>query len=250
MILAIIQARMGSTRLPGKILKDLAGKPQLWHVVNRVRRSRYIDKVIVATTIAPEDDATEKFCRENNFLYFRGSVENVLERYYETAKKYGATAGDTVVRITADCPLIDPKIIDLCLEAFKKDNYDYISNVFSGERTFPRGLDCEIFSFRAIEKAFREATSAYDKEHVDPYIMDNKKGEFKIGPIVIAPPKYARNYRLTVDFPEDFELMELIYKKFYKGGGQIISVLEVLTYLDENPKFALMNAHCEEKQVK
>src|SRR3989344_3642737 len=211
----IIQARMGSSRLSGKIMKMLAGKPALWHVVERCRKSKMADKVIVATTVNPEDDVVEKFCLENKILYYRGSSENVLERYYEAAKEAGA---DTVVRITSDCPLADPSVIDSCIEVFQKSGADYVSNVEPGERTFPRGLDVLVFGFSALEKSYKEADSDYEKEHVTPHIWKNKKGEFKIGPTVTASPEYARDYRLTVDYQDDFRLMEKIYCGFYKEG--------------------------------
>ena len=247
MTAAIIQARMGSTRLPGKIMKELAGKPMLWHMVKRAGSAAELDKVIVATTVGPEDDAVEKFCRENNTLFFRGPDEDVLARYYLTAKEYKVS---TIVRITADCPLIAPEIIDLGVEKFNAGRCDYISNINPGERTFPRGLDVEVFSFDALEKAFREASQPYEREHVTPHIWQNKKNEFKIGSMITATPSYARpQYRLTVDFPEDFQLMEKIYGEFYKPG-KIIDIPGVLRFLDARPEIVAVNAHCEEKQVK
>ena len=247
MTAAIIQARMGSTRLPGKIMKELAGKPMLWHVVERARQAGKLDKVIVATTVGPEDDAVEKLAKEEGWDYFRGSAEDVLERYYQAAKKFGA---ETIVRITADCPLIAPEIIDECVQKFAAGRCDYISNINPGERTSPRGLDVEVFSFEALEKAFREAVQPYEREHVTPYIWQNKKNEFKIGSMITATPSYARpQYRLTVDFPEDFQLMEKIYGEFYKPG-KIIDIPGVLRFLDARPEIVTVNAHCEEKQVK
>ena len=241
----IIQARMSSARLPGKILKNLAGKPMLWHVVSRCLNSKTADKVVVATTTNLEDNAVERFCKENNFLYYRGSLDNVLSRYYEAAKQFGA---DTIVRVTSDCPLIDPKIINLCVEALKKTGADYLSNI-NPDRTFPRGLDVEAFTFAALEKAHGEAKDSYEKEHVTPYIWENKKNEFKIGPAVKANPEYARNYRLTVDYPEDFELMEKIYSKFFIPG-KIVDVPEALKFLDTNPDLLKINANCEQKPLK
>ncbi len=242
----IIQARMGSTRLPGKIMKDLSGKPALWHVVNRVSKAKKFDQVVVATTLNPEDDLVEKFCKENNFLLYRGSSSNVLERYYETAVHYGA---DTIVRITSDCPLIDPRVIDRCIEAFNKEHCDYISNCVPGGRTFPIGLETEVFSFTALKRANKEATEDYEKEHVTPYIWENKRKEFSIGNKVIATSDYRRPYRIGLDYPEDYELMENIYKHFYRSG-EIINVPEVLLFLDKHPEIVKINAHCEQKSLK
>lgn len=242
----IIQARMASIRLPGKIMKKLAGRPVLWHVVERCRKSKKADQVIVATTTNSEDDLVEKWCLENKIPYYRGSSDNVLERYYQTAKKYGA---DVIVRITSDCSLIDPKIIDVCLEAFGRNQFDYLSNVVPPPRTFPLGLEVEVFSFAALKKAYLEAKENYEKEHVTPYIWGNKKGDFRIGLTILASEDYRRAYRLTMDYPEDFELLEKIYAEFYKSGS-IINVPEVLKFLDEHPELAKINANCVQKPVK
>lgn len=242
----IIQARMGSARLPGKIMKNLMGHEILWHVVTRCFKAKKSDNVIIATTTNVEDDIIEKFCKENSFLYYRGSSDNVLERYYKTAKQFKA---DIVVRITSDCSLIDPSIIDICVDNFKKYKCDYISNVVPGERTFPRGLDVEVFSFSALEKAYQNASENYEKEHVTPYIWENKKNEFVIGSIIKAPLEYAKKYRLTVDYPEDFELMEKIYQEFYKKGS-IIDVKRVISYLTNHPEIVRINADCRQKELK
>lgn len=243
----IIQARMGSTRLPGKIMKELAGKPMLWHVVERSRRAKNADNVIVATTVNPEDDIVEKLCKENGFLYFRGSADNVLERYYLTAGKFSA---QIVVRITSDCPLNDPALIDSTIEAYKNGSYDYLSLAVSGPEAFPRGFDVEVFSFKALEKAYRKAREPHEKEHVTPYIWENKNKEFKVGQQFIkAPPEYAREYRLTVDYPEDFLLIEKIYAALYKPG-KIFHMPEIIHFLDNNPQIASLNANCVQKVIK
>ena len=242
----IIQARMGSTRFPGKIMKELASKPVLWHVVNRCRKSKMADQVIVATTDNSEDDIVEKFCEENKILCYRGSSENVLERYYQAAKKYGV---NDIARVTSDCPLIDPRIIDLCFDAFRKGKYDYSGNVLGEERSVPIGLEVEVFSFSSLEKSYQEAAEVYEKEHVTPYIWENKKGEFKIGPIVAPLSGYRADYRLTMDYPEDFETLEKIYREFYEPGN-IISVPAVLKYLDRHPEVVKINAHRRQKPLK
>lgn len=235
---------MGSTRLPGKILKNLAGKPQLWHVVRRSMASKKANSVVVATTTNQEDDVIEKLCKEYVFLCYRGSSENVLERYYEAAKKYNA---DIIVRVTSDCPLIDPAIIDRCVDAFEKAGCDYINNTVLPPRTFPRGLDCEVFSFAALEKAYREATEDFEREHVTPYFWQNKNGEFKIGPTVLAAHEYEHNYRLTVDYHEDFEFIEKIYNTFYRNDEEIINVPDIFTWLGLHPEIVSINSDCEQK---
>lgn len=246
MNICIIQARMGSTRLPGKILKDLQGKPMLWHVVERCRASKKLDNVVIATTSNPEDDAVEKFCKEYSIPYFRGSVEDVLERYYEAAKMFGA---DIIVRVTSDCPLIDGAIIDACIEAFEKGTYDYVSNINPGPRTFPRGLDTEVFSFPTLERAYKNAHETYEREHVTPYIWENKNGAYRIGPTVVAGPGYAADYRLTVDYPEDFRVAEEIYKKFFVSDRNI-NVKDVLRFLDLHPEIVKINEGCAQTSFK
>ena len=154
MIIAIIQARMGSSRLPGKTLKLLAGKPSLWHVVKRCNASKLADLVVVATTKDKSDNQIEKFCKKYKIPCHRGSVDNVLERYYGAAKRYRLSI---IARVTADCPLIDPITIDRVFKAHKTPKCDYVSNVVPGTRTFPRGLDIEVFSFSALKKAHDEA---------------------------------------------------------------------------------------------
>lgn len=239
---------MGSTRLPGKIMKELAGHPMLWHVVRRAQNAKKADLVVVATTTEREDDVVERFCQENNFPYYRGSADNVLSRYFETAKKYGARV---VIRVTADCPLVDPVVIDQCIEEYFRSACDYISIGAPPEgRTYPLGLDVEVFSFEALERAFKEAQEPYEKEHVTPYIWENKSGVFHVCSKLKAPPEHERDYRLTVDYPEDFMLMEEIYKALYTNDKTIIPAREVMRFLDLHPEIVGLNAHCVQKAVR
>ncbi len=240
----IIQARMGSSRLPGKILKNLNGKPSLWHVYNRCKKSKHADLVIIATTKDKSDDQVEKFCKQYKIHYYRGSTNDVLSRYYDTAKKYKL---DTIARVTGDCPLTDPGTIDRIFKARENQKCDYVSNVAPGERTFPRGLDVEVFSFSALEKAHREATENIETEHVTPHFWQNKKGEYKIGKIVIAPKELNRSYRLTVDYPEDFALIDMIYEKF--NGYKLVPADKAIKFLDQHPEIASINADCEQKHA-
>lgn len=241
----IIQARMGSGRVPGKVLKDLSGFPVLYHVVERCRKAQKADDIIVATTTLSGDDVVVDFCKESGISYFRGSEDNVLKRYYDCARHFESCI---IVRVCSDCPLIDPFIVDECIKNFYKiPRIDYISNILI--RTFPRGLDVEVFSFDALERAHNNAQEKYEKEHVTPFIWENKRNEFNVGEPLRASSEYARNYRLTVDYPEDFEFMEKIYGTFYEHG-KIISVLDVISFLDSNPDIANINAHCGQKFIK
>ncbi|MDO8620290.1 MAG: glycosyltransferase family protein [bacterium] len=238
----LIQARMGSTRLPGKSMKLLSGKPLLWHVVARCKRAKKADVVVVATSRNSEDDAILKFCASENIPCYRGSHDNVLSRYYETAKHLGA---ETIIRITSDCPLIDPALIDQCIEAFEKGGVDYVSNV-NPVRTFPRGLDVEVFSFNALSRAHKEATADYEREHVTPYLWQNKNNQFTIGEPIVATSSYLRPYRLCVDYQEDFDVVERIYREFYEEG-EIIPTLSAIAFLDTHPEVASLNRECEQK---
>ena len=239
----IIQARMGSSRLPGKTLKNLNGKPSLWHVYNRCKASKLANIVVVATTTDKSDDPIEKFCKKYKIPYFRGDVNNVLSRYYGAAKKFKL---DLIARVTGDCPLIDPSTIDRVFQSHTAQKCDYVSNVVPGERTFPRGLDVEVFSFTALDKAFQEATESMETEHVTPYIWQNKKNEYKLGKIITAPKNLTRpNYRLTIDYPEDFALIDMLYEKF--SDHKIIPMAQVIKFLDEHPEIAFINKDCEQK---
>jgi len=162
-IVAIIQARMGSTRLPGKVLLDLAGEPVLARVVNRTQRATMLDEIVIATTTESRDEAIVELCSSRDWAYFRGSEDDVLDRYYQAAKKHHA---EVVVRITSDCPLIEPEIIDLVIWKFlEEDSLDYVSNILS-PRTFPRGLDVETMTFEALKRAWQEDKNPAWREHV------------------------------------------------------------------------------------
>lgn len=237
----IVQARIGSTRLPGKIFKPLAGKPMLWHVVNRLSYSKVIDKIIIATTTLPEDDQVEKFCCENNISFYRGSSNDVLSRYYEAAKLYEA---DFIIRVTSDCPVIDPFIIDSMLLNFINEvHIDYLSN--SIQRTFPRGLDAEIFTFSALEKTFNEAKLDYEHEHVTPYIYHN--------PDRFIIKNFANEVdlsfnRWTVDTIEDLKLIEEIYNSLYQKD-KIFSFNEILQLIKTRPELAKINQDIKQKKL-
>jgi len=236
----IIQARMGSTRLPEKIFLNLKGKPVLGHVIDRCKRSK-VNKIIIATSIKKENNVVEDFCKKNNILCFRGSEEDVLERYYLSAKEHNL---GVIVRITSDCPLIDPKIINFALKSFKKTKVDYLSNAF--KRSFPRGLDVEVFSFKTLEKAYHQAKDKFQREHVTLYIYNNPK-EFKLGSLMAKGKLKRPDLRLCVDTVEDFKLLEIIYNKFYKGS--LLKIKKIIRFLDKNPKLAKMNLESEKQHV-
>src|SRR3989338_2484533 len=232
----IIQARMASTRLPGKIFLNLKEKPILWHVIKRCEKSR-ANKIIIATSLNKENNPIEEFCKKNKISCFRWSEKNVLKRYYLCAKEYGL---EIIVRITSACPLIDPKLINLCLKNFEKTKYNYYSNVV--ERSFPRGLDVEVFDFQTLEKTYQKVKNTSQKEHVTIFIYNNPK-KFKIGSLIAKGIFNNPTLRLCVDTPKDFKLLNIIYNKFYKK--RLVSIEEVLKFLINNPKIAQINLESE-----
>lgn len=239
-IVAIIQARIGSTRLPGKVLDDLAGEPMLARVVNRICRARRIDFAVVATTDKPADDVIFRVCTERGWQCFRGNEDDVLDRYYRAALAYKA---DIVVRFTADCPLIDPEIIDAVVNEFlsHRPNVEYVSNTV--ERTFPRGLDAEVMSFDALKKAWQEDKAPASREHVTPYIWRRPEW-FRIRNV--ANDIDYSYMRWTVDTIEDLTFVREIYKYFQNDS---FSWKEVLHLLEIHPELLEINRHTQQKAV-
>ena len=230
-VVAIIQARMSSTRLPSKVMKPICGKPMLWHVVNRLRAAKYLDEVMVATTTHPSVDVIEAWCSLTGVPSHRGSLEDVLERYYGAASKAGAR---TVVRITADCPLIAPDLVDRAVEKFSEGVYDHVGV----DSSFPDGLDCEVFSFDALKKANHEARLASEREHVTPYIWKNP-GLFRIG--AVKSPEDLSHMRWTVDDEKDLRLVTEIYEALYRGDD-VFHMREILSFLSRNSRLLDINS--------
>jgi spore coat polysaccharide biosynthesis protein SpsF len=255
---AIIQARMSASRLPDKVLLDIGGEPMLVRVVERTLRARNLDQVVVATSLDKADDPIEKLCEMRGYTFYRGNLHDVLDRYYQTAKSCSA---DVVVRITADCPIIDPVVIDQTVAAFfgsgenlitQKDThsvelikndtspeYDFAANRLPPpwKRTFPIGMDTEICTFSALERAWREADQPHHREHVMPYLYENDD-IFKIL-LVNHDPDYG-HLRWTVDTPQDLDLLRMIYSKF--EGRDDFSWLEVLELFRKEPQLVQINA--------
>ena len=237
--LAIVQARVGSTRLPGKVLAALGGETVLSRVIRRVRRSALVQEIIVATTVSEKDDAIVAECARIQAQCFRGSEPDVLDRYYKCAKH---CAADAVVRITADCPLIDPELVDRTVRAFLKNPSDYASNALVP--TYPRGLDVEVFTMAALARAWREATHSYEREHVTPYIYEHPE-LFRLVSVT-ADADYSQ-YRWTLDTVEDLELLRAIYASFNNRAD--FGWREVLRLMQREPQLAEINAHVMQKAV-
>jgi spore coat polysaccharide biosynthesis protein SpsF len=238
-VVAIIQARMGSTRLPGKVLMDLCGATVLDRVLNRLTRSRLIQESVVATTLEPADDAIVEHCVRTARKIFRGSEQDVLDRYYRAAKQMGA---DVVVRITSDCPVIDPEVADATIRAFLEQRADYASN--TRVRTYPRGLDTEVMTMQALERAWRESTKPYQREHVTPYIYENPN-EFKLHGI--ENDTDCSQHRWTLDTPEDYQLLGTIYTRL--EGRDDFAWRDVLELVEGDPALANINRHIAQKAV-
>lgn len=237
---AIIQARMTSTRLPGKVLADLAGDPMLARVVRRVQRANSLDDVVIATTTEPIDDVIVALCEQSGWPHFRGKREDVLDRYLEAAVKYRAKV---IVRITADCPLIEPSIVDRTVEAFRYHApVDYASNGLP-PLSFPRGLDVEVIALGALERAWREDTNPAWREHVTPYIYRHPE-LFRLQSVV--NPVDRSDMRWTVDTPEDLALVRSIYQHF---GHDRFSWEEVIALLEKHAEWASVNKHVRQKTV-
>lgn len=234
-IIAIIQARMGSSRFPGKVLKDICGRTILERIVERLSFSKKIDRVYIATSETPADDKVEELCREKNIGIFRGSENDVLDRFYQAAKHFGVADGDAIARITGDCPLLDPNIVDNVIDLFLKNDFDYAANV--NPPTFPDGLDIEVMKFSALEKSWKIANLLSEREHVTWHIRTHPD-DFLIGNL-FSDIDYSK-LRWTLDEPEDFEVIETIYKNFDKGN-KIFFMEDILKFLDENKEIQEKN---------
>jgi spore coat polysaccharide biosynthesis protein SpsF len=238
-VVAIIQARMGSTRLPGKVLKPLAGQPMLGRVVERTRRAKRVQETAVATTGAAQDNPIADLCASRAWPFTRGSERDLLDRYHAAAIEHRA---DAVVRVTSDCPLIDSGVIDRVVDAFEKGDCDYASNTLE-PRTFPRGLDVEVVGFQALDRAWREDTNPQWREHATPYIYRHPE-RFRLRPV--RNDRDLSFHRWTVDSPEDYELARRIYDHFRHDRFAWTDVLKVL---DEHPDWVQINRHVQQKLV-
>jgi spore coat polysaccharide biosynthesis protein SpsF len=240
MIVAIIQARMGSTRLPGKVLRDLGGDTVLARVVSRVRRCRLVNDVVVATSKDPVDDIILKECQRLGTRVFRGCEQDVLDRYYCAAREAKA---EVVVRITSDCPLIDPGVSDKTIQAFLDARPDYASNVL--ERTYPRGLDTEVVTFAALESAWRDAREPYQREHVTPFFYQHPE-RFRL--LSVKGDLDYSQYRWTLDTPEDLEFLRAVYAR--QMSQRDLAWQDVLSMVEREPGLAEINRHIVQKTVR
>jgi spore coat polysaccharide biosynthesis protein SpsF len=232
MIAAIIQARTGSSRLPAKVLADIVGKPLLVHLVSRVKAAKFIESIIIATTTNEADRVICKMAEENGVAYFMGSEEDVLDRYYQAATKFNT---DPIVRITADCPLIDPHIIDVVVQRYLEGDCDYAANTL--KLTYPDGLDVEVFGYKALKKAWKEARWASEREHVTAYIRNNAD-KFRLANVENSAD--LSHFRWTVDEAKDLKFVREVYKRLYREG-QIFYMEDIVELLRKYPALAQIN---------
>lgn len=241
-IIPIIQARMDSTRFPGKAMKKIGNQPMLYHVVKQTLASRFVNDVIIATTTSPKDKEIVNFCIKNNLKYFRGSSNDVLDRYYRCAQKFSC---DPIVRISSDCPFIDPFVIDKIITKFLKNKHDYVANNLENSKNkwqnstckFPQGMVVEISSLKTLEKAWKQAKKPSEREHVFPYVQFHPK-LFKVSNI-----KNKDNLsfiRCTVDKPQDLEFVRKIWKRIPKSK-KIIHITDILKIISKEPKLLKIN---------
>jgi len=242
-IAIIIQARKGSTRLPNKVLAEVEGHSMLWHLVQRLRHSKFAPEIIIATTTSERDNPILDIAAELGVKSYVGSEDDVLDRYYQTALNFKI---DIIIRITADCPLIDPEVFDKVLIFYLENDYDYVSN--TRPPTFPDGLDVEIYSFKTLEQAWKDAKLASEREHVTYYIRNNNK-IFKLGNV-----NYDGDYtedlsklRWTVDEKEDLEFVKAVFKNLYKKK-KIFLMNDIIELMKEKPELMRINNQYERNE--
>lgn len=242
-VVAIIQARMGSTRLPGKVLADIGGKPMLAHLVDRIQSSLYLDEIVIATTQDASDEPVLDFCTSHQLPCFRGDQFDVLDRYYRTSLSHQA---GIVVRLTADCPLLDGELMDQVVHAHREQQVDFTTNRLPPpwKRSFPIGLDIEVANFSALEKAWIQANQPYEREHVMPYLY-NQPGRFKT--LVLQNEPDLGNERWTVDTPSDLEMIRIVFHHFRNQPG--FRWNDVKLFLEEHPEVVTINQNVQHKVV-
>lgn len=240
-VVAVIQARMGSTRLPGKVLLDVEGKPVLIHIIERVLQSKAINQIVVATTTAAADSKIKKVVGQYfpHIAVYQGSENDLLDRCYQAVKDFNPTA---MVRITSDSPLVDFKIIDQVVSVFLKNNADYASNAL-GVKKYPVGYELEVFSFKVLENLWREVKDPKEREFPSLFIREHLS-DFRCQSIVSE--KDHSSYRWTLDEPDDYAFMQAVYKELYQANSQFV-IDDVLALLEEKPELIAINQHVEQK---
>ena len=242
-VAALIEARMRSSRLPGKVLRPAAGKPMLELLIERLRRARWINEIVVATTDNPGDDAIEQLARRVGAGCFRGSEEDVLDRVLKAAQ---AAAADVIVEVTGDCPLADPEVVDRLIGVYLANQYDYVANVL--KRTYPDGFEVQVFATALLAEVASLTQDPADREHVSLYIYEHPE-RYKLHNVESDLPDKYWKLRLTLDTPEDYELIAAIYGELYPNNPAF-SMKDVLRLLDRRPELLALNAQIQDKPVR
>lgn len=233
-VVAIVQARMGSTRLPRKVMKKIMGRSMLWHIVNRIEKSRFIDDIIIATTQDKKDDVIEDFAKECQLGIYRGSENDIVDRFYNAAAKYNA---DVIVRIWGDCPLIDPEIIDIIMGKFLRNKADYANNF--NPPTFPVGMNVEIYSFNTLEQIWKETNDPFFREYPFEYIYANQES-FRAVYVKNDIEEDLSDIHWTVDYIEDLKLITKIFVKLY-SKHRAFNMKNILDLIDKHPELREIN---------
>ncbi len=241
--IATVEARMSSSRLPGKIMMPLAGKPALERLVERARRAKSIQDVVIATTTNPQDDAVEIWARKAGVSYFRGSEEDVLLRVLEAAKAFKA---EVIVELTGDCPLLDPAMIDQLVALWESGDHDYVSNIL--ERTYPRGFDTQVFSTAVLAKVDKLTQDPADRENVSLYIYEHPE-QFKLGGVTAPQELFGPDIRICTDTQEDYEVISRIYADLYPKKPAF-DAYDIMDFLKTHPEVAAINRRIQQKKVR
>jgi spore coat polysaccharide biosynthesis protein SpsF len=245
-VVAVVQARMGSTRLPGKVMKSICNKPVIELMLERLSKSKLIDEIVVATTNLNEDNVIFDWAKKFEYSVFRGSELDCLDRHYQVGKKFDA---EYVCKITPDCPFIDPQIVDKVIGYFleNSEKYDYVSN--GHPPSYPDGLDMEIMHLSTLETAWKHSVDPIEREHTTTHIWKNPN-IFRIGNVLMSEEKNLfMTKRWTLDYPEDFEFIEKVYENLYQNG-KIFLMDEILEFLSKRPDIRKINSHlCEHNSV-
>ncbi len=232
----IIEARVNSQRLYGKVLKKIKGKATLELMIERLKSVSFLNDIIIATSLNPLDNEIVKLAKENSVKYFRGSESDVMSRVLKAAQKFKI---EIIISIPGDCPLIDPSCVEEVLKFFLRNSYDYVSSALSN--TFPSGMETQVYNTSVLMKASKMTNSKEDREHVTLFIYKNPN-LFKVKSLV-APKKFSRpELRLVLDEPEDFKLISLIFKKLY-SNNEVFSLSKIIQFLDDHPKYKKLNQH-------
>jgi spore coat polysaccharide biosynthesis protein SpsF len=238
-VVVVCQARMGSTRLPGKVMLPLAGAPLLQRFVERVSRAKYAHAVVVATTMRTEDGAIVKMCDAHGWNWYRGHTTDLLDRTYHAAVTHDA---DIVVKVPSDCPLIDPDIIDLVVERFleRYPNVEYTSNLHPA--TWPDGNDVEVMSINALRKAFVTAKAPHEREHTTPWLWDGNNSVQCSNVINPNGKDLSMSHRWTIDYHDDYKLIRSVYDALYPENPEF-SFADIVDHIEQHPEVAMTNAH-------